>query len=149
LLQQVNRMMWTSTAPQHYATVLFARYDDSTRRLAYVNCGPNPPILLRHDGAVERLPPTPTVIGLFEPWQCTVPQVQLAPGDLLAVYSDGVTEATRDDEEFGEDRLIQELRAASRLPVGDIITAILTAVQQFTTGPQSDDLTLLIARARP
>ena len=147
-LQQVNRMMWKSTAPQHYATLFFASYDDATRRLAYVNCGHNPPILLRQDGVVERLPPTATVIGLFEKWQSTVSQVQLAPGDLLAIFSDGVTEAIRGDEEFGEARLIQELKAASRLPVNEIITAIFARVQQFNTGPQYDDLTLLIIRAR-
>jgi len=149
LLEQVNRMMWKSTAPQHYATLFFASYDDATRRLAYVNCGHNPPVLLRQDGALERLPSTATVIGLFERWQCTVTHVQLAPGDLLAIFSDGVTEALRGDEEFGEARLIQELKAASRLPVNEIITAIFTRVQQFNTGPQYDDLTLLIARARP
>jgi len=148
LLEQVNRMMWKSTAPQHYATLFFASYDDGTRRLSYVNCGHNPPILLRQDGAVERLPPTATVIGLFEKWQSTVPQVELASGDLLAIFSDGVTEATRGDEEFGEARLLHELKAASRLPVDEIITAIFTRVQQFNTGPQYDDLTLLVARAR-
>jgi serine phosphatase RsbU (regulator of sigma subunit) len=45
---------------------------------------------------------------LFEQWQCTVPQVQRAPEELLPVYSEGVTEATREDEEFGEERLIPE-----------------------------------------
>ncbi|HLM98876.1 MAG TPA: SpoIIE family protein phosphatase [Bryobacteraceae bacterium] len=64
------------------------------------------------------------------------------------LFSDGVTEATHDDEEFRRGSLIQELKAASQLPVNEIITAILTSVQQFNTGPQYDDLTVLIARVR-
>jgi serine phosphatase RsbU (regulator of sigma subunit) len=149
LLQVVNRMIWKSTSPEHYATLFYALYDDSTRRLKYVNCGHNPPILMHRDGSVERLKATATVIGLFERWECTVREVQLADGDVLVIFSDGVTEAERsEDEEFGEERLIEELRAARHLPSSEIVSSILNSVQQFSAGAQSDDLTLLIARAR-
>jgi len=149
LLQVVNRMIWKSTSPEHYATLFYALYDDSTRRLKYVNCGHNPPILMHRDGSVERLKATATVIGLFERWECTVREVQLADGDVLVIFSDGVTEAERsEDEEFGEERLIEELRATRHLPSSEIVSSILNSVQQFSAGAQSDDLTLLIARAR-
>jgi phosphoserine phosphatase RsbU/P len=149
MLERVNHMLWKSTAPQHYATLFFGSYDDSTRRLAYVNCGHNPPIWLRPDGTVERLAATATVIGLLEQWECTVGQVRLAAGDLLVIFSDGVSEAARGEEEFGEARLICELKAARNRPVNEIVTSVLTSVQQFSGGDQSDDLTLLIARVRP
>lgn len=148
MLQQVNQMLYASTAPEHYATLFFGMYNDATRELLYVNCGHNPPIWLRPDGSVTRLEATATVIGAFERWQGSACRAQLDPGDLLVVYSDGVTEANRGEEEFGEARLIDELRENSRRPVAEIVPAILASVQQFSAGDQYDDLTLLAARAR-
>jgi len=66
MLQQVNQLLYASTAPQHYATLFFGAYDDATRELLYVNCGHNPPIWLHPDGSVTRLEATATVIGAFE-----------------------------------------------------------------------------------
>jgi sigma-B regulation protein RsbU (phosphoserine phosphatase) len=147
-LQQVNRIMWKSTAAQHYATLFFGLYDDATRRLTYVNCGHNPPMVLRADGTLDRLKSTATVIGLFEKWECAARDIQLDPGDLIAIFSDGVTEAMLGEQEFGEPRLIDELRRTRALPVEQIVTTVFNAVQQFSAGNQSDDLTLVIARAR-
>jgi sigma-B regulation protein RsbU (phosphoserine phosphatase) len=148
MLQQVNQLLYASTAPEHYATLFFGAYDDATRELLYVNCGHNPPIWLRPDGTVTRLAATATVIGAFERWQGSAGRAQLDPGDLLVVFSDGVTEANRGEEEFGEARLIDELRENSRRPVAEIVPAIMASVQQFSAGDQYDDLTLLAARAR-
>jgi sigma-B regulation protein RsbU (phosphoserine phosphatase) len=147
-LQEVNRILWKSTAAQHYATLFFGLYDDGARSLTYVNCGHNPPMLLRADGSVERLQPSATVIGLFENWECEPRQIHLAPGDLLAIFSDGVTEAMRGEEEFGESRFLDELRAASRLTAEEVVAAVFTSVQRFSAGDQSDDLTLVVARAK-
>jgi sigma-B regulation protein RsbU (phosphoserine phosphatase) len=148
ILQQVNQMLYRSTAPQHFATVFFGIYDDSARELLYVNCGHNPPIWLRHDGAVARLEPTATVIGAFDRWHASDCRARFEPGDLLAVYSDGVTEAPRGEEEFGERRLIDALAACNGSPASAIVSTILRRVQEFSQGAQADDLTLLIARAR-
>jgi len=149
LLQQVNRMLYASTAPQHYATLFFGAYDDSSRELLYVNCGHNPPIWLRRDGTVARLEATATVIGAFERWQGAACRVHFDPDDLLVVFSDGVTEANRGEEEFGEARLIDELQACNGSSAPAIVSAVLSSVQQFSAGGQYDDLTLLAARARP
>jgi len=145
-LQEVNRTLWKSTAAQHYATMFFGLYDDRARSLTYANCGHNPPILLRADGGVERLQPTATVVGLFEEWGCEARRIDLAPGDLLAIFSDGVTEAMRGEEEFGEARFLDELRAASRLPAEQVVSAVFESVRQFGVGDQSDDVTLVVAR---
>jgi len=147
-LQRVNQVLWTSTAAQHYATLFAGVYDDATRRLTYVNCGHNPPILLRADASVERLEATATVIGLFETWECAAREVQMNPADLLAIFSDGVTEAMLGEEEFGEARFLDELRRARRMPLGQVVTAVFDAVQQFSAGNQSDDVTLVVARAK-
>jgi sigma-B regulation protein RsbU (phosphoserine phosphatase) len=147
LLRQVNQILFRSTAPQHFVTLFFGVYDDSSRELVYVNCGHNPPSWLRRDGSVARLEATATVIGAFANWQGTACRAQLNAGDLLAVYSDGITEAPRGEEEFGECRLTEELRAHAGESVNVILSGILERVQEFSSGAQADDLTLLIARA--
>jgi serine phosphatase RsbU (regulator of sigma subunit) len=105
-------------------------------------------MLLRAGGGVDRLKPTATVIGLFEKWDCVAREIQLDPGDLLAIFSDGVTEAMLGEQEFGEPRLLDQLRDTSALPVAQVVSTVFDAVQQFSAGDQSDDLTLVIARAR-
>ena len=146
MLQQVNRMLYRSTAPEHFATLFFGIYDDLARELQYVNCGHNPPVWLRRDGSVARLEATATVIGAFDGWQGTAGHAQFEPGDLLVVFSDGVTEAPRGDDEFGERRLIDELLARNGDSVDAIVSGILCSVQAFSDGAQADDLTLLVAR---
>lgn len=147
-LSSVNEQLRRSTAEGYFATLFFADYDDVTRQLVFSNCGHNPPILLRADGAVERLTSTATVLGLFEQWQCSTQETTLHPGDLLAIFSDGVTEAMNGvGDEFGEARLIASLREAHSCAPALLLTTVVSAVQGFTGGFQSDDLTLVIARA--
>ncbi len=126
--------------------MFFGIYDDDHRRLRYVNCGHNPPVLLRVGDRVDRLAPTAPAIGLFDQWECSVGEVTLAPGDLLAVFSDGVTEAPAADVEYGEARLIEELRAVRDREPAVIVERILSSVQAYSGDTQYDDLTLLVAR---
>jgi len=146
MLQQVNRMLYLSTAPEHYATVFLGIYSDQAREILYVNCGHNPPVWLRSDGAVSRLESTATVLGAFGHWQGSACRMQLEAGDLLVIFSDGVTEAVCGDEEFGEERLIGELVRLKDDPADTIVSRLLARVQEFSAGAQSDDLTLLVAR---
>ncbi len=148
LLRQVNQMMYRSTAAQHFATLFFGIYDDLARELFYVNCGHNPPLWLRRDGSVARLEATATVIGAFDHWDASACRAHLEPGDLLAIFSDGITEAPRGEQDFGESRLIRELQARQGASVEAMISGVLRAVQDFSEGMQADDLTLLLARAR-
>ncbi len=122
MLKAVNKLFCESTPPEHYATLFFGNYDDRSRRLRYVNCGHPAAILLRANGTVERLQPTATVLGVFTNWSSEEGTVDLAPGDTLVLFSDGVTEAGVETEaEFGEDgllRIIQANQAANRRSVG-------------------------------
>jgi serine phosphatase RsbU (regulator of sigma subunit)/integral membrane sensor domain MASE1 len=145
-LQLVNSMFYESTEHSRYATLFLGIYNDATRRLCYANCGHNPPLLLRGE-TVERLAATATVLGLFEEWECVVAETTLAPGDYLAVYTDGVVEATNaNQEEFGEAGLVRALRDNRHLDTPSLLEAVIATIQQFTAGEQSDDLTLLVAR---
>jgi sigma-B regulation protein RsbU (phosphoserine phosphatase) len=149
LLQSVNQLFVENTPEDSYATVFYADYDDANHCLRYANCGHNPPLLLRASGDIERLGATATVLGLFRNWNCEVKKVCMNPGDVLVIYTDGVTEAPDPSgEEFGEARLIEVVRAHPQAPVDETLNAILAKVQQFSGVSQADDLTLVIARAQ-
>jgi serine phosphatase RsbU (regulator of sigma subunit)/predicted enzyme related to lactoylglutathione lyase len=149
LLQSVNRLFHENTADNAYATFFYSEFDDRTGRLRYGNCGHLPGLILQPDGCVDRLAATAPVLGLFSDWQCPTSERRLSPGDLLAIYTDGITEAFSDDgEEFGEERLIEALRAhRSRAPT-DIVAAILDEVRRFSPEEQRDDITMIVARCR-
>ncbi len=151
VLSEVNRLLFGSTATEHYATVFLGVYEDATRRLRYVNGGLNPPVLLPSRAGVEpiRLSPTAPAIGLFEQWQGSAGEVAIEPGDVLALFSDGVTEAMHGEDEFGEARFIEELGACRGGAAADIVETILGSVEAFSAGTQYDDLTLVVARGGP
>src|SRR5262249_25812869 len=103
LLRSVNRLFYDNTADAAYASLFFADYDDTTRRLRYANCGHLSGLLLRQDGNVEQLESTSTLLGLFKEWDCSLCEQELSTGDVLALYTDGITEASNGQgEEFGE-----------------------------------------------
>jgi serine phosphatase RsbU (regulator of sigma subunit) len=148
-LQSVNRVFHDNTADNAYATFFYSEFDDTTRRLRYANCGHLPGLLLRDDGSVERLESTTFVLGLFTEWECRTAERQLLPGDLLAIYTDGITEAFNDrDEEFGEERLIRALQEHRRLAPNELVAAIFDEVRRFSPREQRDDITLIVARCR-
>ena len=149
LLRSVNRLFHENTVDSAYASLFFADYDDSTRKLRYVNCGHLSGLLLRRSGQVERLESTSMLLGLFEDWDCLVREQELAPGDVLALYTDGVTEACNGDgEEFGERFLLEALRQHRELPCAGLLTAIVDEVRRFSPDEQHDDITAIIAKCR-
>jgi len=148
LLRSVNRLFGELTESHRYASVFFGIYDDSTRRLRYENCGHNPPLLVRRDGRLERLQGTATVLGMFERWDCSVTETQLQPGDVLVIYSDGVTEARSGEELYGETRLLESIRAHREQPVEELLEAIVADVDLFSGRLREDDLTLIVARCK-
>ena len=147
LLRTVNELFFNNTADDAYATLFFADYDDVTQRLRYVNCGHLSPLLLRESNRLERLNSTCTVLGLFKEWDCSVEECQLAAGDLIALYTDGITESfNAAGEEFGEQRLTEALRQHRQLSSRDLLTAIVEEVQRFSPHEQHDDITLIVAK---
>jgi len=148
-LRSVNQLFYDNTTESAYATLFFAEYDDTGRRLRYANCGHLPPLLIRRDGTVERLKATSTVVGLFRQWNCSVAECQLSPGDTLVLYTDGVTESFNQAwEEFGEQRLIEGLKTYRKLSAQMMIAAIINRLKQFSRGAQHDDITLIVAKCR-
>jgi serine phosphatase RsbU (regulator of sigma subunit)/catechol 2,3-dioxygenase-like lactoylglutathione lyase family enzyme len=149
-LQSVNQLFYENTADSAYATLFFAEYDDRTRRLRYANCGHLPALLLRRDGSLERLDSTCSVLGLFTAWDCEIAERSLSPGDTLAIYTDGVTEAFNEaGEEFGDQRLIDALRRHRKQSPQAMVASIVDEVSQFGPREQYDDITLIVAKCRP
>ena len=148
-LQSVNRLFYENSTAASYATLLFAEYDDRSRRLRYANCGHLPALLLGRDGSCKRLEPTATVVGIFPEWECGVAECQLDEGDTLTLYTDGITESFNEGgEDFGERRLIEALRRASELPPQEIMESVVEEVRQFSKPEQHDDITLVVAKCR-
>jgi serine phosphatase RsbU (regulator of sigma subunit) len=148
-LQSVNLLFFQNTVDSAYATLFFAEYDDRTGRLRYANCGHLCGLLLRRDGRLERLDSTCPVLGLFKEWDCLVDERLLAPGDTLALYTDGVTEAFNDaQEEFGDQRLVEALRRHREQSSQAMVSSIVDEVRRFSPHEQYDDITLIVAKRR-
>jgi serine phosphatase RsbU (regulator of sigma subunit) len=148
-LRSVNQLFYENTIESAYATLFFAEYQVEDGRLRYANCGHLAGLLLRGDGVLERLETTGTVLGLFPDWECGIGERRLHPGDLLVLYSDGVTEAfDAAGDEFGEARLVDSLRRGRDLPAEALLTAVVDDVRRFSPQEQRDDLTLIVARRR-
>ena len=149
LLCSVNRLFYENTHESSYATLFFAQYDSHARRLRYANCGHLAPLLLRRNGRVERLESTATVVGLFRDWDCSAAERTMEPGDMLALYTDGVTEAfNADQEEFGEDRLIAALENRREASAEAVTGSVVDDVRRFSRDEQHDDITLIVAKCR-
>ena len=148
-LQSVNQLFYENTADSAYATLFFAEYDDKARRLRYANCGHLCALLLRQDNSLERLESTGTVLGLFSEWDCSIGECRLRTGDMLTLYTDGVTESMNDEEqEFGEKGLIEALRRHREMPLRDLLASVVEEVQRFSPREQHDDITLIVAKCR-
>jgi sigma-B regulation protein RsbU (phosphoserine phosphatase) len=149
LMERVNKLICASSSPNRYATFFYAEYAPARHRLAYVNAGHNAPMLLRADGQLERLEAGGPVVGLIEFASYAAAEVELRPGDVLLGYTDGLSEAMNTaDEEWGEERLAQALRAAAALPAAQAVERLIAEADAFAAGaPQHDDMTLLVVRA--
>jgi serine phosphatase RsbU (regulator of sigma subunit) len=149
LMCSVNQLFCDNTPDGSFATFFFAEFDDITSRLRYANCGHLPALLLRSDRTVERLEATATVLGIFKDWDCEIGEHQLHPGDMLALYTDGITESyNSDDEQFGEQRLIEALKRHRDSSSESVLGAIVDEVHRFSSHEQHDDITLIIAKHR-
>jgi sigma-B regulation protein RsbU (phosphoserine phosphatase) len=132
--------------------MVLGTFDAENHTFTYANAGHNPPLVVHNapdEGrGVTWLNPTGPAIGLVEEAEYSEKTIQLSPGDLLVMYTDGVTEAVNSkNEEFGQWRLEALVKQNIDLPAGEIIKGIRQALGEFTEGkPLSDDSTVLICR---
>ena len=146
---RLNEALCRSSSMARYATAFVADFDPKTRRLTYSNAGHLPPLVVRRDRTL-RCDEGGMPIGLFEGAAYETGALTLAPGDLLALFTDGVTEAPAPDgEEFGAERLADLLRAHLDHPLDAALQAVLDALSDWS-GPVAphDDVTLVLARVQ-
>jgi serine phosphatase RsbU (regulator of sigma subunit) len=142
VLKSVNQLF-------SYATLFFAEYDAKMQRLRYVNCGHLSALLLRQDDTLERLDSTCAVLGLFKEWDYSTGERPFSSGDTVALYTDGITEALNDaGNDFGTHSLIESLRRHREQPASVLVASIVDDVKKFSSHEQSDDITLIVAKAR-
>ena len=148
VIGRLNRQLYDSTPREKYATFFYGVYDSETRQLTYTNAGHLPPFFF-HQGKVERLGTGGTVVGLFAPATYEQAVVQLAPGDTLVAFTDGLTEPENSyGEEFGEDRLLEVAERALASPPEVLAEEIYRTVDDWTGRPElQDDMTLIVTKA--
>jgi serine phosphatase RsbU (regulator of sigma subunit) len=145
---RLNDLVHRRTSPEKFVTFLAALYDPETGSLVYANAGHNPGILLRAEGGHDLLPAQGPPLGLFPGKRYGSGALTLGRGDLLVLYTDGVTEAANpDDEEFGIDRLVSLVRNVATRPLDEIEKAVGEGLTAFAAGvPFHDDRTLVLLR---
>lgn len=147
LLKLLNAHLYRSTQSARYATLFLATYDPATRRLTYSNGGHLPPLVISKDGSVQKLEVGGAVVGLLDGLEYEEATVQLEPGDLFVAYTDGLTEPEKNGEDFGEERLMEFLRARRDEPLTVLATHTLQVVKAWIgEKEQPDDMTIVLAR---
>jgi sigma-B regulation protein RsbU (phosphoserine phosphatase) len=148
LLRSINRLFHASTPAEQYVTLFYFEYEVASRHLRYVNCGHLAPVLLRADGKLERLHATSTVLGLFPHCPCESGEIELRERDILAIFTDGVSEFTgRNGEEFGEDRFISLVQSARTLTPDAALRHIADQLAIERNGnDQFDDQTIVLLK---
>jgi phosphoserine phosphatase RsbU/P len=131
-----------------FITFFYAVLDTATGNLQYSNAGHNRPILLRADGRIEELSRSDIVMGILESVQYQLGEATLEPGDMLALFSDGVTEASSaEDEEFGDKGLARFLEAHKETPCAEILNELVGHVRDWCgTASFADDFTIVLLR---
>ena len=149
LMARANRFLLDRTRAHQYVTIFYAELDPKARRLAYVNAGHVPPYHVARDGTVYQLSDGGFPLGLFEEASYAEGQVRLEPGEVVAMVTDGLTEASSPEEsDFGNVRACETLRALSVGSAASILKGLVDTVDAWT-GPAgcSDDLTILVLKA--
>ena len=155
VVSRINNFLVRSTDARMFATFVYGLLDRRQAVFSLANAGHSPPLVLRADGRIEHLAPGGLILGFLPDQAYEGQTISIDPGDMIVLYTDGITEAfapgrTGDaDRFFGEDRLIKTLRRCAHLGAGEVQAAILAAVAGYTGGAaQNDDITLVVLKRR-
>ncbi|MCU1259948.1 MAG: serine phosphatase [Bryobacterales bacterium] len=148
VMTRLNRITQANCPDGRFITLFLCVLDATTGELVYANAGHNPPVIVRGDGSYDKLPGGGPVLGILPNIEYAQYSAHLEKGDVLAIYSDGITEATTpDDVEFEAEHLAATLHAHRAKPAETIVREVNAAVAEWTQGaPAADDITLIVAR---
>ena len=146
-VRRSNRLLFQTTSPEKFVTLFYAILDPKKHELSFCNAGHNYPLLFS-SMPPRRLETGGTVLGIMEDFPYLEDVVTFNPGDILVIYSDGITEAINDTEEqFGEERLLRTISENKDISAEQLVETITSAVRTFVGGiPQADDMTLVVVR---
>lgn len=143
----VSHQLCRYSNPEDFATMLLATVDPHTHELVYVNAGHNPPLLVHADGNLDKLEICGLMIGAFDFATWTVQRTSLSPGDMVVIFSDGVTEAMHGEEPYSDERLERRVQSWRAYPPSEVVDRLMKDIEQFVGDtPQSDDITLLLLK---
>jgi serine phosphatase RsbU (regulator of sigma subunit) len=145
MLGALNRELVSFDQPDAFVALLCARVEVGSGRLWFCNAGLTPPMLRRRDGTCEELTDGGVLLGVTPHARYEATWVELDAGDIMVLYTDGLTEARRGDEMFGPERVREVLDAHAKDRASDIVAALIGAVQAFTDHPV-DDITVLVLK---
>jgi sigma-B regulation protein RsbU (phosphoserine phosphatase) len=148
-IHDANNLIAADSKAGMFVTLFYGILDHTSHTFTYVNAGHNPPIVYHgSDGTFSELAATGIAMGVITDAEYVSNEQPLSPGDVVVLYTDGITEAMNVREEmFGEERLYAVIHGAKDLSAGKILATILDAVREFTGDyPQSDDITLMVVR---
>jgi serine phosphatase RsbU (regulator of sigma subunit) len=148
LVERLNAQIWRHSPASRFITIFYAVYTPATGSLVYVNAGQNPPLMHRRNGDFERLAGTGVALGLFDRSSYAAVETRVEPGELLVLYSDGITEAEdpagQPFEEAGLQGIIVHHRSEAPAELGG---QILKAVEAHAQASRFvDDLTVLVMK---
>ncbi len=148
LVGRLNAEIHSVSDDEHYVTLLLAEVDTHKRTLRYVNCGHNPALLFQAEtGTLKRMDSSCPPIGLSPDEICELASADLTAGDVLVLYTDGVTEAENLlGEEFGLERLFATVRHGYSLSAEDLMVSIYNAAADFCGDRFNDDVTILVVK---
>jgi sigma-B regulation protein RsbU (phosphoserine phosphatase) len=148
LISRLNRDLWRSTDSVHFVTLFFGVLDPTNGKIVYVNAGHNPPLHLNRDGRVDALDSTGMAAGMFERSEYSVGELILEPGEVLALYTDGVTEAEDPDgEAFEQERLAEILVRERHRSPEEMAGRVMDELCRFHGGDCfEDDVTMMLIR---
>jgi phosphoserine phosphatase RsbU/P len=145
LCSRLNALLCRNMTSDRFITFFYAQLDGPTRLFRYASAGHNPPFLLHRDGTHRRLREGGGVLGVFPNQKFDLGSAQLAPGDRVILFTDGVTEASNPEgEEYGEARLLGLLEQHRASSAGELQKRILNASAAFSLGHSHDDVTLMV-----
>jgi sigma-B regulation protein RsbU (phosphoserine phosphatase) len=146
VIAKLNRVLHRDTQSDQFVSLFYGMLDAREGTLTYTNAGHNTPILLREHKQIF-LKEGGSLLGILEEASYGEGKVQLLPGDVVIFYTDGITEAERGDESFGEERLTELVRTGIRESPGELLERVLGEVARFSgSPPQSDDRTIIVLR---
>jgi sigma-B regulation protein RsbU (phosphoserine phosphatase) len=147
-VREINRTVHENVPSGKFVTFFLGRLDPADGRLTYVNAGHNPPMLIRADGSLETLTEGGMVLGMFESVPYDEGTAEMSSGDVLLIFSDGVTESwSEQGEEYGEERLAELVIERRELSAEALQGAILADLERFESGgPATDDRTLIVLK---